>query len=159
MPRFNSSRMVGEYVAKSYLPAARQGRRYAENQFEAARSVAAWKARARAAWPGVTIRRLNTPKKRIHFGDAVYIETAVKLNGLGPEDVVVELLVNRDGASGKVEPVQHRFVSQGVDATGEHRFSLNLVPELCGKMEYRVRMYPRHELLTHPFELGLMIWV
>jgi starch phosphorylase len=159
MPRFNSSRMVGEYVAKSYLPAARQGRRYAENQFEAARSVAAWKARARAAWPGVTIRRLNTPKKRIHFGDAVYIETAVKLNGLGPEDVVVELLVSRDGASGKVEPVQHQFVSQGVDATGEHRFSLNLVPELCGKMEYRVRMYPRHELLTHPFELGLMIWV
>ena len=101
MPRFNSARMVGEYVAKSYLPAAQQGRRYAENQFEVARSIAAWKSRARQAWPGVTIRRLNTPQKRIEFGDTVRIETAVRLNGLNPEDVVVELLVSRAGNSAK----------------------------------------------------------
>jgi starch phosphorylase len=159
MPRFNSVRMVEEYVAKSYLPAAQQGRRYAENQFEVARSIAAWKSRARQAWPGVTIRRLNTPQKRIEFGDTVHIETAVRLNGLNPEDVAVELLVSRAGEFGKGEPTHHRFVAQGVDATGEHRFTLELAPELCGKLDYRIRVYPWHEFLTHPFELGLMIWV
>jgi glycogen phosphorylase len=159
MPRFNSARMVGEYVAKSYLPAARQGRRYAENQFEVARLIAAWKSRARKAWPEVTIRRIDSPQKRIHFGDTVRIETAVRLNGLNAEDVVVELLVSRAEEFGKVEPVHHRFVSQGVDATGEHRFSLDLAPVLCGKLDYRIRAYPWHEFLTHPFELGLMIWV
>jgi starch phosphorylase len=137
MPRFNSARMVGEYVANSYLPAAQQGRRYAENQFELARSIAAWKARVRQAWPGVTIRRLNSPTTRIQFGDSVHIETALRLNGLNPEDVAVELLLFRAGESGKGEPLHHRFVAQGIDASGEHRFSL----------------------LTHPFELGLMIWV
>jgi len=30
---------------------------------------------------------------------------------------------------------------------------------LCGKLVYRIRAYPYHELLTHPFETGLMIWV
>jgi starch phosphorylase len=159
MPRFNSARMVGEYVDKSYLPAARQGRHYAENQFAVARAIAAWKARARQAWPGVTIRRLNSPQKRIQFGDTVHIETAVRLNGLNPEDVVVELLVSRAGEFEKSEPVHHRFVSKGVDATDEHLFTLELSPELCGKLDYRIRAYPWHESLTHPFEPGLMIWV
>jgi glycogen phosphorylase len=159
MPRFNAARMVEEYVGKSYLPAAQQGRRYAENQFEVARLIAAWKARARQAWPGVKIRRLNSPKTRIQFGDSLQIDTAVRLNGLNPEDVVVELLVSRAGESGKHEPVHHRFDSQGVDESGEHRFSLNLAPEFCGRLDYRIRVYPWHELLTHSFELGLMIWV
>jgi starch phosphorylase len=159
MPRFNSARMVGEYVAKTYLPAAQQGQRYAENQFEVARSIAAWKTRVREAWPGVKIRRLNSPKKRIQFGESVPIETAVKLNGLNPVDVAVELLVSRAEEPGKGEPVHHRFVSQGVDAIGEHRFTVDLAPDLCGRLDYRIRIYPWHELLTHPFELGLMIWV
>jgi len=158
LPRFNSTRMVAEYVAKCYLPAVQQGRRYAENQFEVARSIAAWKSRARQAWPGVTIRRLNSPKKRIRFGDMVHIETAVRLNGLNPGDVAVELLVSRAGEFGKGEPSRHRFVAQGADATGEQCFNLDLAPESCGKLDYRIRVYPWHELLTHPLELGLMIW-
>ncbi len=158
MPRFNSQRMVGEYVAKFYRRAAQQGRRYSDNQFEVARSIAAWKARARQAWPGVTIRRLNTPKRRIQFGDAVRIETGVRLNGLNPEDVAVELLLGHVGQYGKDKVTAHRFVAQGADAIGEYRFVLDLAPEFCGKLDYRIRIYPWHELLTHPLELGLMIW-
>ena len=158
LPRFNSQRMVGEYVAKCYVPAAQQGRRYAENQFEVARSIAAWKSRVRQAWPEVTIRRLDTPKKRIQVGDALRIEVGLGLNHLGPEDVAVELLVSRAGAHGKEEKMSYRFVAQGADASGEHRFALDLAPEWCGRLDMRIRAYPWHELLTHPLELGLMIW-
>jgi len=42
---------------------------------------------------------------------------------------------------------------------GEDQFALQLSPELCGKLEYRIRVYPCHELLTHSFETGLMIWL
>jgi starch phosphorylase len=45
----------------------------------------------------------------------------------------------------------------GADA--ECLFHLELTPELCGKLLYRVRIYPHHTLLTHPFETGLMIWL
>jgi starch phosphorylase len=34
-----------------------------------------------------------------------------------------------------------------------------LKPELCGRLDYRIRVFPRHELLTHRFELGLMLWI
>lgn len=43
--------------------------------------------------------------------------------------------------------------------SGEHRFALELRPGLSGKLDYRVRVYPRNELLTHPFELGLATWL
>ena len=158
LPRFNSTRMVTEYVATSYLPAAQQGRRYAENQFEIAHAIAAWKSRIRHAWPGVSMQRLNTPKKRIQFGDTVHLEMSVRLNGLNPEDVIVELLVSRAKGFGSGDPMRHRFAAKGADATGEQHYALEFAPELCGRLDYRIRAYPWHEYLTHPFELGLMIW-
>ena len=36
---------------------------------------------------------------------------------------------------------------------------LDLAPELCGKLEYRIRAYPHHAALSHRFEMGLMRWV
>jgi starch phosphorylase len=40
-----------------------------------------------------------------------------------------------------------------------HLFTIELAPELCGKLEYRVRAYPHHELLTHRLEMGMMRWL
>ena len=158
LPRFNSARMLGEYVSNCYQPAAQQGRRYAENQFELARSIAAWKARVREAWPGVALRRLDEPKRRIQFGDALHLEAALKLNQLKPEDVAVELLITRTGMQGKEQTTSYRFSAQGAGADGEHHYVLELAPEFCGRLDMRIRAYPWHEFLTHPFELGLMIW-
>ncbi|MBI2290010.1 MAG: alpha-glucan family phosphorylase, partial [Betaproteobacteria bacterium] len=40
LPHFNSTRMVGEYLAKSYQPAAQQWRRYSQSDFAGARKSA-----------------------------------------------------------------------------------------------------------------------
>jgi starch phosphorylase len=158
MPRYNSARMLGEYVAKCYLPAAAQGRRYGQDSFAVARLIAAWKSRVRQAWPGVAIRRLDPPKQRIQFGDSVRIEVALRLNQLNPEDVAVELLTSRAMPQGKEETKRYRLDARGTGAGGEQHFVLDLAPELCGRLDMRIRAYPWHEFLTHPLELGLMIW-
>ncbi len=162
LPRFNANRMVGEYVSRFYLPAARNGRVYAERDFDNARAVAAWKAKVRQRWGGVAIRRLDAPKKRIPFGDALQFEVAIKLNGLAPEDVLAEMLVSRSSSTewAEREARHFKFDYQGpLDGGDEHRFSLKLAPDLCGKLEYRIRVYPFHSLLTHPMEMGLMVWL
>ena len=161
LPSFNSTRMVGEYVAKAYLPATRQYRKYCDNHFAGARQVADWKNAVRRAWPGVTIRRLGTPQHSITFRDGVHVEVAVNLNGLKPADVVVELLIAHKSSKEKLKQgMRYPFTPQGDDnKTGEHVFSLDLTPELCGKLEYRIRVYPHHEMLTHPLEMGFMRWL
>ena len=162
LPRFNTSRMMEEYVAKFYLPASQQGRRYSENHFESARASAAWKQRVREAWSRVSLRRLDVPKKNITFGEEVRFEVGVQLNGLKPEDIVVELLLSSMAKEfdDRRTLTRHVFVFDGtVNAAGEHQYVLKITPDLCGKLECRIRAYPHHPLLTHRFELGLMIWV
>ncbi len=161
LPRFNSTRMVGEYVANAYIPATLQYRKYCDNHFAGARQLAAWKNTVRQAWPGVTIRSLSTPQYSITFREGMTLEVAVNLNGLKPADAVVEMLIGHKSSVEKLkQAMRYQFVAKGDNKeTGEQVFSLKLTPELCGKLEYRIRVYPRHEMLTHPFEMGFMRWL
>jgi starch phosphorylase len=161
MPRFNSKRMVGEYLAKCYLPASQQHRSYRQNNFENSRLVAKWKARIRSAWLGVSVRRLDAEKSKINYGETLHLEVAVKLNGLATNDVVVEMLLSFSTKREKLQNShRYRFVPIGTTTTaGEHIFALEVQPEQCGKLEYRVRVYPYQEMLTHQFEMGMMRWM
>ena len=160
LPRYNSTRMVSEYVKNFYLPATRQYAAYSQNERENAKIIAQWKARIRARWPGVRIRRLDDPQKSIAFGEGVHFEVAVNLNELKPDDVVVELLIGRESKRLNLSTFQrHNFEFAGVVEDGEHRFAMALTPQMCGKLEYRVRVFPWHQLLTNPLEMGMMLWL
>lgn len=161
IPRFNSKRMVGEYLAKCYLPASTQYRLYTQNQHANAHLVSGWKARVRRAWAGVALRRTDTARGQINYGDSLRFEVAVALNGLTPDDVVVEVLLGFNTKKAALESVRrYRFEATGVaDEYGEILFVSELKPEQCGNLEYRIRVFPCHELLTHPFELGMMKWL
>ena len=161
LPTFNSTRMVGEYVAKTYLPATRQYRKYCDTAFEGAHQMSAWKNTVRKAWPGLTIRRLGTPKQSIMFREDVHFKVNVNLNGLKPADVVVEMLIGHAYNKEKLkQSMRYQFAAQELNTEAdEHVYALELTPELCGKLEYRIRVYPHHEMLTHQFEMGLMRWL
>ncbi len=159
LPRYDASRMLGEYVSKYYIPASRQGSHYSQNGFEAARAVASWKTKVRAAWNGISARRLDTPRARIQFGEAMPVEVAVKLNGLAHTDVCVELLLLRGAGAGTPVRHTHELLPTGEMGQGEWRYAVQLKPGLAGRLDYRIRIYPRHEFLTHPFETGLCAWV
>jgi starch phosphorylase len=159
LPRFNSNRMVREYMDKFYGPASRQWHRFRDNKFAGAKALAEWKARVQQAWDAVTIRRLDEPTKRITFNEDVLVQVAVGLNGLAPDDVRVEMLVGRASKQGQDSELRLLpFVPTGMEDQ-ENLFTLKMMPEYCGRLIYRIRVYPHHELLTHPFELGLMRWL
>jgi starch phosphorylase len=160
LPRFNSGRMVDEYVSRFYAPASLQARRYEQDGFAAAKHLSAWKKKVRFAWSGLTLSRMDVPLKRISFGEAVRLEVALNMNGLAPEDVVVELLIRRPARRDKLDYLHFGFNFSGMSADGkEHLFALDLAPDLCGRLDYKIRVYPFHQLLTHPLEMGLMQWL
>jgi starch phosphorylase len=160
LPRFNSTRMLSDYLSRFYVPASHQYRRYSQDNYAGARAVAQWKSRVRTAWPHVVLRRLDAPKRRIRFGDGLRFAVAVNLGGLQPGDVVVELLFGRPAGGNLPKKARsHRFQHEQQLDTGEQLYALELTPEYCGKIEYRIRIYPHHEMLTHPFEMGMMVWL
>ncbi|HSQ81948.1 MAG TPA: alpha-glucan family phosphorylase [Casimicrobiaceae bacterium] len=160
LPRFNAGRMIGEYVSDCYLPAAQLGRRYAADGAALAGLVAAWKARVRDAWPGVAIRRLDTPARRIRYGESIPLRIGINLNGLGPDDIAVEaVMTRRIGADGDDDRCVYPLAPAGPTGDGgEQAYTFDLSPELCGRLDYAIRAYPWHDALAHRFEMGLMVW-
>ena len=160
LPRYSATRMLDEYVKKFYRPASHKGMLYADNGYASAKNIAAWKAKIRNAWHGVTLRRLDVPYERIFFNEALNFKVAARLNNLTPEDVVIELLICRQFKTTHLCNFKHfKFEFTGIQDSDEHLFELELTPELCGKQEYFIRIYPYHPLMTHPLEMGLMVWL
>ncbi len=159
LPRFNSQRMVGEYLHRFYLPATRRHREFTQENFRLAHDVADWKRRVREAWPRIAVRAEQLPARHAAFGSNVRFSVVVRLAGLKPGDVAVELLI-ASSVLARRPSASYTFVPEGVpDANGEQRYVLELAPELCGKLEYRIRAYPFNAALSHRFELGLMKWI
>jgi starch phosphorylase len=100
---------------------------------------------------------------------------AAQLNDLTPEDVALELVLRRGLPSGATEwpacssfnandasgyRVLQRFAATGErDSDGSHVFEVDCAPPWCGRLNAEVRIVPRHPLLTHPYEMGLMKWL
>jgi len=186
LPRFNMSRVVNEYIDEMYVPAAHSGARLVADGHAGARELARWKERVREAWPGVRLELLREGASRIAFGEEYEVEVGVELNGLAPDDVAVELRVYpqrhfkeaivgggftpaesraahapRKGGGRDPEALQSVRLEplDGEGDGGMHRYRVALVPEWCGRVSCRVRMYPHHRQLTHPLETGLMVWL
>jgi starch phosphorylase len=123
--------------------------------------LAAWKRKVRGAWPHVTLRAVEMPKRHVTFGERGRFVVAMKLDKLEARDVQIELLLNnalRELASSS--PTESfLFRPEGGVENGEQRYALEVPLELAGKLEYRLRAYPHHPALSHRFEMGLMRWV
>lgn len=171
MPRFNMGRMLFDYTQGLYLPAAAQYRRLAADGFAGARALSDWKQRIRAAWPKVSLRLLSDVAGDLPRGQPLKLRVAAALNGLGPEDVRVEFIAQRllpeaDLSTPPLSSYGHgeragiwRAVLAGTAETtsdGAVTFALDVDPPECGQFRTAVRIYPWHELLSHPYELGLM---
>jgi starch phosphorylase len=160
-PELNAGRMVRQYVQKLYRPAGQAEARLAENNYRAARELAAWKGRIVSSWPGVAVTHVESGGVATvpQVGDELQLRSHVQLNGLKPEDVTVEVvygksLGNDDLSDVSVMPLE---AEPGVAANGGPTlFTGTLELDRGGAFGYTVRVVPRNDLLVSPAEMGLI---
>ncbi len=159
IPRFNAQRMLRDYVTTLYWPARQQRRKLQANGAKLARQLAAWKHRVRTAWPGVSVQLMLQPPAHLHYDDKILLQVRARLNGLQAADVRLECLLGKNDAEGEFTVAQQAELA-AVGGDEEYTdFQLELAPEIPGQQYYKLRMYPYNEALSHPFELGFMIWI
>jgi starch phosphorylase len=159
IPRFNGQRMVVDYLHSYYARAIGQHKRLEAEGGAPATELARWKSRIRRAWDGVTIRRNDTEVTEMETGNTLPITVSVNLNGLEPEDVVVECLVGGEPHNGHFTACARHNFKHLQQEGGKDTFELQLQPPLAGVNFYKIRIFPCHPLLSHPFETGCMVWV
>ncbi len=154
--RFSAHRMICDYIKTPYLSAAKQGAKLSGQG--TAQQLVNWKKRIMEMWSGVRAHCVVQPAGEIHLRETLSLAVAVNLNGLNADDIVVECLLGEFSQQQFVAETSVRLVYQ----PGQHfeaRFAVDWTPGDCGLKQYRLRLYPYNRLLSHPFELGLMLWL
>jgi starch phosphorylase len=159
IPRFNGQRMVVDYLHGYYAKAIVHHKKLAAEGAAPARELAQWKGRVRQAWRGVAITRSDTVVAAMSAGQSLPITVSINLNGLKPDDVVVECLVGSEPVNSHFSAHSRHSFSFVRQENGRDLFELKLQPSLPGVNYYKIRLYPHHPLLCHPFETGSMIWL
>lgn len=157
IPRFNAQRAVLDYLRTAYAPAIRRGRELAADQARRATGLAHWKRKVREAWAGVKLDAEAAPSV-LPAGEHLKLRVRAQLNGLAPDDLAVECVLGRlDELTGFEHQVALRFKPDRT-AEGACWYALDVEP-MAGSQQFRLRAYPHHPDLTHPFEMGCMVWL
>ncbi|MEU6090397.1 glycosyltransferase family 1 protein [Streptomyces sp. NPDC047085] len=156
-PKVLAGRMVREYVERLYVPAALAHRALTP---DTAGELAGWKARVRAAWPGVRVDHVETTATTAtaELGTSVGLRVRVALGELSPDDVEVQAVSGRvdsadritDAGTVPLKPVGHP------DLEGRWLYEGPLFLDRTGPYGYTVRVLPAHRLLASGAELGLV---
>tara|TARA_R110001592_G_scaffold148073_3_gene372730 strand:+ start:23297 stop:25843 length:2547 start_codon:yes stop_codon:yes gene_type:complete len=159
IPRFNAQRMLRDYVTRMYHPAQTQRRKLAANGAELARQLAEWKRRIRDAWPSVRMELMLQPSPHLHYDDKIRLQVRAHLNGLQAHDVKLECLLGRDPGEEELKVLQVAELECVGGENHYYEFEMEVAPQVAGMQYYRLRMYPFNDAMSHPFELGCMIWI
>ncbi|MFJ6850044.1 alpha-glucan family phosphorylase [Streptomyces sp. NPDC091271] len=159
-PKVLAGRMVREYVERLYAPAARS-RRVLEPT--AARELAAWKAKVRAAWPQVAVDHVEASADTVvggsaELGSTLALRVRIALGGLDPEDVEVQVVAGRVDSGDAIAEAQTYPLKPagGHDLEDRWLYEGPLALDRTGPYGYTVRVLPSHRLLASGAELGLV---
>ncbi|WP_236239874.1 alpha-glucan family phosphorylase [Streptomyces sp. CC228A] len=159
-PKVLAGRMVREYVERLYTPAALAHRALDP---DAARELADWKSRVRAAWPGVAVDHVEVDEASdvAELGATLALRVRVALGDLTPDDVEVQAVAGRVDSQDSLTdarpfPLKPAGGGSGPDQQGRWVYEGPLSLDRTGPFGYTVRVLPAHGLLASGADLGLV---
>jgi len=162
-PKVLASRMVRDYTERYYAPAAAALRRTLEpvgdRPFGAARELAAYRQRVTEAWTRIAVVDVDcvgltdVPLQ----GTELTFTATVILDGLRPEEVVVQVVLGRvESGDTLCDPDYIDMAHTGSAEGGAQIFTVSTTLPRAGAMGYTVRVLPRHRLMAEAAEFGLV---
>jgi starch phosphorylase len=160
-PIFNTHRMLEDYVDGFYVPAAVLHQKMQHERNQTAESFAEWKQKVQRHWKEVRIQELKLEDGRaeIPVGKAMPIQARIRLGQLGPEDVSVDLYYGpMDGDGDLVSALTESMALDGASGEDGHVYRATVPFKESGKFGFMLRIMPKHRLLVHSADMGLVVW-
>jgi len=157
-PRFNTTRLVQDYLRELYVPAAGHWAELTSQGLAGAAELVEWKRKVTRAWNGVHVQGHQILDEALS-GSPARVEIRVRLSSLRPEDVEVTLLFGRVSSAGDiVSPTAITAAWCERDGSHEHRYEATIPSGDSGSYGFVVRVMPCHRLLADPYDLALVAW-
>ncbi|MFN0095145.1 MAG: alpha-glucan family phosphorylase [Dehalococcoidia bacterium] len=159
-PQFSTHRMVSDYVAHAYSPAARSWHHLLHGgENPPARDLNRWVHRVRQDWGNVHVLTVEDDHAEAASGRPVTIHVRGHWGGLADDDVRVDVVYGATSAVGEIE--RHQVVRMnrvGRDGDGTTSYAAAVSPAEGGRFGYAIRVLPDHPHVHNPLDLGLAVW-
>ncbi len=159
-PHFNTARMVRDYAMQAYFPASDRHRALVADNYAAARDLARWKAHLFEHWYEIKIEDIDISEPAdIQVNQTISVKARLRLGALTPADVQVELYQGTVSAEGEIadgQPVVMEY--QGDDQQQSSIYTINICYNSSGLQGLSLRVLPKNEYLSSPYEPGLILW-
>lgn len=159
--RFNSHRMVEEYMDEFYAEAALAHQVLGQNRLARARELSEWKSKVRNLWSGVRILEVSESRSdRISLGETLSVSATIELGQLQEQEVIVDLCYGSISSDSEILTNRNvtAMMSTGKRENGEWVFEGTIQCDETGVYGYTVRVLPFHPYLFNPLSMNLVTW-
>jgi len=158
-PIFSTNRMVAEYAERFYIPAAGRHTRLSAD-IGRVRSLVDWRKRMHAHGSEVSVTKVEVDGGGQEFlvGAKMKVTARVRLGGLSPGDVRVQVYYGAVNAEGQVAEGRENDMTLGESSGAEHVYEGEVECTVSGSCGFAVRVVPFHEDAILPYELPWIRW-
>ena len=93
------------------------------------------------------------------MGDPFHARIKLYLNGIDPEHVGLEIVLFRRKSEDELVKILSQPFEMTKNSGGLATFECRVDPGVAGVYEYGFRLFPKHPLLPHRQDLGLVHWL
>lgn len=157
-PKFTTRRMITDYIERFYEPQYKRSAEICNNEYEIIKDIARWKRQITHSWQNLEVldvKLLERNTETIETGNSYKGEVVLNLNKIDPANVGVELVVSenyRDLISRQEFELQE-------GSNGKATYALDVSINKPGTFQYGIRVFPKHELLPHRQDFGMLQWI
>lgn len=160
-PFFNTARMVREYAKRAYFPASDRYYTMIDDNYAPAQELASWKQKIFEHWYNIKIESIDVSEgNQLQVNQTINVKARVNLVGLSANDVQVELYTGIVDATGNIiNGVPSAMDYQGSEPnSGISIYTGNITYTSSGLQGMSLRVLPKHQYLSSPYDLGLILW-
>jgi glycogen phosphorylase len=161
-PDFVMGRMLDDYRNRFYSKLALRSERLKKGDYHAARELADWKNRVRRAWNAIELIDMQAPdtfNRSLPLGSQFDATVRLQLQSLGINDFGVEVVFYKRQSETELEFVETQELTAQQQVGSEATYTCSFVPKSAGVFEYGFRLFPKHPLLPHRQDFGLVRWL
>lgn len=161
-PHFTMKRQLDDYFSKFYNKLFAQRKKSRVNDYELPKALAAWKTKIYRAWNSIEVVDLTLPDSNVKtflLGEMFTAEITLNLHGISHEDIGIEIVFGQK-VFDEVRENIFIEVMEFIGVDGENvKYKCEIPFNRSGVYDYSCRIYPKHPLLVHRQDFGLVKWV
>ncbi len=157
-PHFTTRRMIDDYGNRFYGKLLNRSSELLANDYQKIKEIANWKKHVQLSWPKMEVLELKLLEKNtetIEAGTIYKGNVSLRLNDINPENVGVEFVITENFR----ELVSCTEFTLSQKSDGIATFELVAAIDRPGTFQYGVRVFPKHELLAHKQDFGMLYWI